>query len=117
MEFQADLAQRPEGPAIVTLAGEVDLFTAPQFDEALQRCIDQGAHHIVVDFSKVTFIDSTALSVLVAGSKRLVRGKLVIVCGLGNVLRLLQVAGLERLFVICPTLDEALEASRSPSVA
>lgn len=117
MEFQADLAQGPDGPAVVTLAGEVDLFTAPQFDEALQRCIDQGARRIIVDFSNVTFIDSTALSVLVAGSKRLARGELVIVCGLGNVLRLLQVAGLERLFVICPTLDEALEAARTTTLA
>lgn len=116
MEFQAESTQRPDGLAVVSLAGEVDLFTAPRFDEALQRCIDQGARHVVVDFSKVTFIDSTALSILVAGSKRLARGKLVIVCGLGNVLRLLQVAGLERLFVICPTLDEALAAVRSTGV-
>jgi anti-sigma B factor antagonist len=119
LEFRADLTRPSDALAVVTLAGEVDIFTAPKFDEALRRGVDEGAHQIIVDFSEVTFIDSTALTVLVVGGKRLRanKGELFIVCGLGNVRRLLQIAGLARVFVICQTLAEALEAAQTTSLA
>lgn len=94
-QFHVELARPTDDLAVVTLAGEVDLYTAPQFHEVLVRGIDEGGRPVIVDFSAVTFIDSTALGVLVAGSKRLRidDGELLIVCGLGNVRRLLQIVG------------------------
>ena len=96
----------------MTLAGEVDLYTAPKFHEVLLQGIDQGAHRVVIDLSAVTFIDSTVLGVLVHGAKRLGPdgGVLHLVCGPGGVQRLLEISGLAGAFAIHATLDEALAA-------
>jgi anti-sigma B factor antagonist len=113
-QFRAELSRPTESIAVVTLAGEVDLYTAPEFREVLLRGIDQGARHVIVDLSSVTFIDSTALGVLVGGGKRLrsPNSSLLIVCGLDGIRRILEIAGLAGVFTIHTTLDEALAAAR-----
>ena len=98
---------------MVTLEGEVDLYTAPEFREVLLRGIDEGARRVIVDLSLVTFVDSTALGVLVGGGKRLRKldGSLLLVCGLDGVRRILEIAGLTGVFAVCATLDEAVAAA------
>jgi anti-sigma B factor antagonist len=56
---------------VISLAGEVDLYTAPEFKQQLLEVIGQGAANVIVDFSNTTFIDSTTLGVSSAGVKRL----------------------------------------------
>ena len=57
---------------MISLAGEVDLYTAPEFKQQLLEVIRRGCRaHVIVDFSDTTFIDSTTLGVLVGGVKRL----------------------------------------------
>src|ERR1700704_889092 len=59
------------GDAVVLhVAGEVDVFTAPQLREALVGVIEEGGRDVVVDLQGVDFLDSTGLGVLVAGLKR-----------------------------------------------
>ena len=97
---------------MVTLAGEVDLYTAPEFREVLLRGIKEGARRVIVDLSAVTFIDSTALGVLVTGGKRLLGGgSLLVVCSDKGIRRILEIVGLAGVFAIHPTLDEALAAA------
>ena len=45
--------------------GELDLSTSPRLEEALGRAFDRGTS-VVLDLSRVAFIDSTGLNVLVA---------------------------------------------------
>ncbi len=59
--------------AVVAMVGEVDIATAPALREALVTVCDGAAVLVVVDFAEVTFADSAALAVLVAGHKRLER--------------------------------------------
>jgi len=59
----------PSGPT-VRVWGEVDVQTSPVLDEQLQSVLDQGPSSVVVDLGEVTFLDSTGLSVLIAGLKR-----------------------------------------------
>ena len=112
-QFHVELTRPRDGVAVVTLQGEVDLYTAPKFHELLLRGIDDGARQLIVDLSSVTFIDSTALGVLVAGGKRLLgSGSLRIVCSNDGITRLLEIVGLTGVFDMHPTLDEALAAAR-----
>jgi len=55
---------------VVVAIGEVDVFTAPQLDAELTRLTHEGRTSIVVDLSRVDFLDSTGLSVLVKALKR-----------------------------------------------
>src|SRR3954447_21050822 len=54
---------------VVNVAGEVDLYSAPELKERVLSAIDAGKTRIVVDLSKTTFIDSTTLGVLVGARK------------------------------------------------
>jgi anti-sigma B factor antagonist len=56
----------PGEPVTVTVRGEVDIATAPEFESALQGTLDDGPSSVVVDLDALTFIDSSGLRVLLA---------------------------------------------------
>jgi anti-sigma B factor antagonist len=95
---------------VISLAGEVDLYTAPEFKQQLLEVIGQGGKEVIVDFSGTTFIDSTTLGVLVGGVKRLRSndGQLSLVCSDRNITKIFEITGLDRVFSIYPTRDEAI---------
>jgi len=109
-DFSSDRQLVREGVGLVELSGEVDIYTAPRFKEDLLALIDEGAGTIVVDLTKVDFIDSTALGVLIGGVKRLHPrdGRLVLVANSRPVQKILAITGLDKVFTIVPTRDEAL---------
>ena len=100
---------------IVDLEGEIDIYTATEFKETLLRSIEGGSRGIVVDATKVTFMDSTGLSVLMSAHNRLrpLGGRLAIACS-PRVDRLLKVSGLHDSFALYPGRDEALRAASAP---
>ncbi len=97
---------------VIELGGEVDLYTAPEFKERLLQLIEGGKSRVVVDLSKATFIDSTTLGVLVGGVKRLrpTGGALSLVCTDQNITKIFEITGLDRVFPIHGSRDEALQA-------
>ena len=97
---------------VIQLGGEVDLYTAPEFKERLVELIEGGKTKIVVDLSEATFIDSTTLGVLVGGVKRLrpAGGSLALVCSDQNITKIFEITGLDRVFPIHETRDEALSS-------
>jgi anti-sigma B factor antagonist len=104
---------------VISLAGEVDLYTAPEFKQQLLEVIGQGGKEVIVDFSETTFIDSTTLGVLVGGVKRLRTndGQLSLVCSDRNITKIFEITGLDRVFTIYDTRDKALAGAGSSSQA
>jgi anti-sigma B factor antagonist len=105
---------------VISLTGEVDLYTAPEFKQQLLNVISEGGKDVIVDFTETTFIDSTTLGVLVGGVKRLRAedGRLSLVCSDRNITKIFEITGLDRVFTIYTTRDEALAktgASSQPS--
>lgn len=102
---------RPEGNRLVLeVEGEVDMFTAPKLRERLVQAVDEGHYDLVVDLEKVSFMDSTGLGTLVGGLKRVKEheGTLALVCSNRPVLRVLTITGLNNVFPIHESLDQAL---------
>lgn len=97
---------------VVRVAGEIDVYTAPQLREHLDHEIESGAHDLVVDLAGVTFMDSTGLGVLVGRLKqvRSNNGSMRLVCAQDRVIKVFLITGLDKVFEIHPTLDEALSA-------
>ena len=110
-QFHVELVKPTESAAVVDLEGDVDIYSAPQFKDVLLQGIEEGAQRIIVDLAKVTFIDSSGLGVLVSGAKRVRRhdGTLDIVCCDDNITRIFEITGLDRIFGIYPTREEALK--------
>jgi anti-sigma B factor antagonist len=101
-----------DGRTVVRVAGEIDVYTAPQLRERLDQEIEGGVHDLVVDLSGVTFMDSTGLGVLVGRLKqiRLNDGSMRLVCAHDRVLKVFVITGLDKVFALYPTVDEALSA-------
>jgi anti-sigma B factor antagonist len=114
-QFKVDYERLADDVGVVTLEGEIDIYSSPQFKEVLLKGIEAGALHIVIDLTGVTFIDSTALGVLVSGAKQVGprHGRLDIICVDENIVRILEITGLDRIFGIYPSRSEALKASAS----
>ncbi len=104
-------SEKPESGAdyVVSLGGEVDLYTAPELKQELHRLVGEGATRLVIDMSETTFIDSTTLGVLLSVVKRIrpEGGSVVLVCPDRNVRRIFEITLLDRVFAIVDTLDEA----------
>ncbi len=110
MNFDVKTEKLSDGQYVISLSGEVDLYTAPEFKQQLLEVIEQGGRDVIVDLSNTTFIDSTTLGVLVGGVKRLRtnEGQLALVCSDRNITKIFEITGLDRVFAIHPTLEAAL---------
>jgi anti-sigma B factor antagonist len=97
---------------VIAVAGEIDLFTAPELKAAPSGAVEGGRTRIVVDLAETSFLDSTALGVLIGAVKRLRTrdGMLTIVNTDRNIAKTFEITGLDQIFTIRPTRDEAIEA-------
>ena len=95
----------------IALAGEFDMYTAPEFRRDLNTCIEHGASEVTVDLSEATFIDSTFLGVLLGGMRSLRErgGELSVVCP-DSIRRIFEITGLDRVLTIAEPLAVAAEA-------
>jgi anti-sigma B factor antagonist len=109
-EFHATVASLTRELALVSVSGELDLYTAEQVRNGIDEADAVGADTVVLDLSESSFIDSTALGVLVQETKRLEgRGhSLVLVTNDPRIRRVLEVTGLDRVFLTYATLHDAL---------
>ena len=110
IEFRIDAEPVDDTTHVVSVTGEIDLFTAPEFKQRISEPIDAGKARIVVDLSGVSFIDSSSLGVLIGAHKRLKLrdGSLVIVCDDRAIVNTFKITGLDEVFEIVPTRDDVV---------
>ena len=119
MNFDIQTEKLSQDAYAISLSGEVDLYTAPEFKQQLLELVGRGAKDVVVDLTNTTFIDSTTLGVLVGGVKRLRPngGQLSLVCSDRNITKIFEITGLDKVFPIYATREEAVENLGSPEGA
>jgi anti-sigma B factor antagonist len=99
-----------EGLPVLSVSGEVDLATLPQFRDALLRLTSEHpGPDAVVDLDGVGVLDDTALGLLLGARRRLRSrgGQLHLVASVPRVVELLTASGLDTLLPIHATLSEA----------
>lgn len=111
MPPELELAVDADNPefTLLTIEGEVDVYSAPLLREKLVELADSGAARVVVDLEPVEFLDSTGLGVLVAALNRFRRqdGDIELICSQARILRVFEITGLNKVFTIHPSLDDA----------
>jgi anti-sigma B factor antagonist len=114
MDLDVETTQRA-GSSILTLRGEIDVYTAPRLRQAIVDLVEEGARAIVVDMARVDFLDSTGLGVLVEGLKRVKtrEGSLSVVATQEKILKIFDITGLSKAFPIHASVDEAVGESVS----
>jgi anti-sigma B factor antagonist len=96
---------------VLTLKGEVDVYTAPRLKERMVELVDSGCAKIIVDLDEVGFIDSSGLGVLVGGLRRVKEhdGAIRLVCSRDNIMKIFRITGLDKVFPMFSDIQEARE--------
>ena len=104
-----------DGVAIVSLEGELDLYTAPRLREKLLDLDACGYAWLVIDLELCEYYDSTGLGLLVGALKRARRrdGGMAFVATSEAMLKPLRISGLIKVFTVRDTVAEAIEALRA----
>jgi anti-sigma B factor antagonist len=111
-EFHLETVGPVGDRAIVQVAGEVDVYTAPMLREQIRDLAAKGAAHLIVDLTEVEFLDSTGLGALVGGLKRVrdVGGSLALVISTPRILRVFEITGLTSVLAVQGSVPDAISA-------
>ena len=103
-----------EGARVISVRGELDLYPAPDLRTRLLSAVEDGQDEIVLDLRETTFMDSTALGVIIAALRALQErgGRLVLVNERRSIAKTLAITGLDRVLPVTADLDSALERVR-----
>jgi anti-sigma B factor antagonist len=101
-----------DGTTLVSVGGEIDVYTAPKLRDKITELVNSGHHTLVIDMEKVDFLDSTGLGVLVGGLKkvRAQDGSMSLICNQDRLLKIFRITGLAKVFTIHPDETAALSA-------
>lgn len=104
-----------DGFTLLDIEGVIKLGESAQFfAQTLERALSDEEGHVVIDFSKINYIDSTGIGELVGylGRFRNSRRELILVNPSERIRKLLQVARLAELFPTYDSVEAALSASK-----
>ena len=99
-----------DGYCVVVAAGEIDISNASEFRRVLQDAAPAGSEALIVSVAAITYMDSSALAVLLEMSRRIgvSRRQLRIVCPPESACaKLLRIAGVHKIFPMLDTIDIA----------
>jgi anti-sigma B factor antagonist len=96
---------------VYELTGSLDIATSPTVRAALVAASERGSHRLIVDLTRVDFLDSTGLGALIGGQRRAKEfdGEVRLVVKEGQILRLLRITGLLKVFAVYATLEDAVK--------
>ena len=105
-------SQQRDDVVVISVAGELDMATAPQLQAPIDELLGQGHKRLIFDLSEVSFCDSTGLSVFVRAKNSCdaVDGEVRLAEPQRGVMRILEVSGLVEVLHTYPTVDEAVAA-------
>jgi anti-sigma B factor antagonist len=112
-DFKVETELLGDETRIVSVSGELDMYTAPPFQEQIHEALNNGHARIVVDLSACEFLDSTALGMLIAADKHLGKqtDRIVLVGADRNIIKVFEITGVARAFTIVPTRAAALNGA------
>jgi len=96
--------RRENGATTIVLRGDLDLLTIPEVRRITELECDPVPRRLTLDLAGVEFVDSSALHFLTSMHRRLAdEGSVLVLASVGDpVRRVLEVAGLEALFLLDP---------------
>ncbi|MET8944693.1 STAS domain-containing protein [Streptomyces sp. NPDC004542] len=99
-----------DGTAVVSVAGDVDLHTAPTLRANALAVVEQGVPHLVLDLARVDFVDSTGLSTLIGllQAAQEAGGSLRLAAIPDRLARMVTMTGISQLLPVHPTVADAL---------
>ena len=103
-----------DGTMVLDVAGEIDVYTAPQFKEAVNTIIAAGQKHLIIDMGDVTYMDSSGFGALLSATRRLrpEGGTINLVRCNTAIDSILKITRLNTVFATYDNVDDALKATQ-----
>ncbi len=113
--FELKKAAAPNGIPVVYIAGDLDATTAPVLRRELWDMLLTGSSTIVLQIESLSYVDSSGLGVLVSALRKSneALGTIALACPQANVTRVFRITGLDKLFSVYATEQDALDALNS----
>jgi anti-sigma B factor antagonist len=108
--FRIEEERPTPGVRVLVVHGDADLHAAPELRDRLGATIDAGDSGIVVDLTKTSFLDSTALGVFLGAVKRIREGRMQLVVSRPEIRRIFEITLLDQVIPLAETRAEALAA-------
>ncbi len=108
-----------EGIKLFILSGKFDFYAGESFKAAITKVVGEGMNQIIVDISKIPFLDSSSLGIIVANKKKLVpnNGGMALVIDLESAVgKVLTTTALNKFIPMFGNQKEALESFAPPVV-
>lgn len=104
-----------ENCQLFRLTGLLDAFSEAIFRKAIGKCIEEGPANIILDLSKIDFVDSSGLGALVQLVKKAQtkEGSLQIVTN-ARITQTVKLVRLEKFLSLKSSIDMALESIQGP---
>src|SRR6266446_1589770 len=104
---------RKDRPNVLPLEGEIDLHVSPNVTASLRMMIEKKPKQLIVDLSRVTYIDSSGLAALIEGMQNVegYGGKFALASLQETIRTIVEIARLDQVFQIFPNVDAALAAT------
>jgi len=102
----------PSGATVVSVAGELDHHTSPQFSRTLDDTPFGPDAPVVIDLAELAFCDSTGITVLVTAYRRAhaTSSPLFFTGTSSHLMRVFHTVGLDKIFTFQPTTEHVLKA-------
>jgi len=93
------------------LESKLNSINTPDVKTELLLLSNEGFHNMIIDLSEVEFVDSSGLSALLVANRLCAdaNGSLVITGLNANIIKLIQISQLDKVFDIIPTLEESID--------
>lgn len=103
------LNERDGDTLILVPEGRIDSSNASAFEREMNNHIDNGEVHLVVDFSRLSFISSSGMRVLLIAAKRVRRGGKLVLCSMRDSIReIFSISGFDAIITVVKSRQEAL---------
>jgi anti-sigma B factor antagonist len=99
-----------QGMKVIALSGEVDMYSSPALREEMMGLINKRVTPLLVDFKRVSYIDSSGIATFVEGLKRMMSygGRLKMIGLLEEVREIFSFSKLDKVFEIYGSFEDAL---------
>lgn len=101
-----------EGKVICYIEGEINIDNSPELRKLFDSLIRQNIKKVVINFSQVSYIDSSGLATLIEMLQRLrkINGEIKLCNIYGRVRNIFEITKIDRLFEIYNTEEEAIRS-------
>jgi anti-anti-sigma factor len=103
-----------EHRVILRIDGRLDAASAPILERKISSLMDEGHHHLILDFSRIDYLSSAGMRVLLSATKKLKaqKGALVLFSVADDVGDIIKMAGFDKILHICSSEKEALQFNK-----